>query len=240
MNRKELNFTVIFTWVIVCIILIISLLAIWLLRTPQQIIDMLQKASLDLKNYAVIVHILFIFIFLTGIFLKKIRNIIFPILMIYLSISATVVAVLYKLLPNIIIYGLYCVLIFFSLIKKEFDFEFKKISWLSLIFGLFGIIMGFWYLHWIEKPIMLNALFFSPVGILNCPTMITICGFLILNTNSKLYLLEFVVGLSTLWIGFFGIFALDAYIDIFLIIVALFILMRIGYYLSFNKVLIKR
>ena len=84
---------------------------------------------------------------------------------------------------------------------------------------------------------MLNALFFSPMGILNCPTMLIICGFLILNTNSKLYLLEFVVGFSTLWIGFMGIFALGAYVDICLIIVALFILIRMGYYLSYNALL---
>lgn len=235
--KTKLNFRVIFTWTIVSILLIIFLLVTWLPRTPQQVINMLHKASSDLKSYAVIVHIIFIFMFLLGVFLKKIRNIIFPVLMIYISISATVVAVLYNILPNIIIYGLYSILIFFSLIKKEFDFELKKISWLSRIFGIFGIITGFWYLHWIEKPIMLNALFFSPMGILNCPTMLIICGFLILNTNSKLYLLEFVVGFSTLWIGFMGIFALGAYVDICLIIVALFILIRMGYYLSYNALL---
>ena len=237
MNKKKSNFTTILTWTIVSILLIISLLIIWLARSPQQVNDMLQKATSGLKNYALIVHIIFISTFFTGIFLRKIRNIIFPLLMIFISISAVVAAVLYKILPNIVIYGLYAVLITVSHIKKEFDFDFKKKSWLSYVFGILGIVMGFWYLHWVEKPILINALFFSPLGIVNCPTMLVVCGILIFNSNTKLYLLESVVGLSTLWIGFMGIFALEAYIDIILIITALFILIRLGYNLSYNSLI---
>ena len=239
MNNKKLELSKIFSWTITGIVLIISLLMVWLLRTPQQITAMLEKISSDLKIYAVVAHIIFIIMFISGIIFKKARNIIFPVLMLLVSVSATVVAVFYFIPPNIIIYGLYSILIIFAFINRKFDFDIDKLSFLSQTAGFIVIIMGLWYLHWVEKPIMLNALIFSPLGIANCPTMLVICGILILNTNSKSYLLEAVAGLSTLFIGFMGIFRLQAYVDVFLIVAALFILIRIGSYLSFNQFFLK-
>jgi hypothetical protein len=60
--------------------------------------------------------------------------------------------------------------------------------------------------------------------------MVTICGFLCLTKKPRSVVLEAVVSLVTLYFGFFGLFRLGAYIDIALIICALFLIFRLGSY----------
>ena len=228
MNKQKISGKITAVWIVTGFFLAAALLLIWLARTPEQINEMLWRASNGMKTYAVITHIISAVALTAGIAIKKIRNVLFTLLMLFFSVSAVVSAVTYVIIPNIIIYGLYAVLITTGLLRKEFDFNLRKKSGLSLFFGFLGIAGGFWYLHWVEQPVLLNALFFSPLGIVNCPTMLAVCGLLILNSNTKSQLLEFVAGLSTLWLGFFGIFTLDVYYDILLIMTALFILINFG------------
>ena len=109
--------------------------------------------------------------------------------------------------------------------------ELENLKPVNLFFGIIGMVFGFWYLHWVESPIWLNALYNSPLGVVNCPTMVTICGFLCLTEKPRSVMLETTVALITLYFGFFGVFRLGAYIDIMLIICALFLILRLGSYL---------
>jgi hypothetical protein len=83
-------------------------------------------------------------------------------------------------------------------------------------------------LHWVEAPVWLNGLIFSTLGAVNCPTMLTVCGFLCLSEEPRSALLEATVALATLYFGFFGLFRLGAYIDVVLIICALFLIVRLS------------
>lgn len=187
---------------------------------------MLVNITNQLKIFFLIVHVLFIVLVLVGIVNKKNRNLIFFSFIAFLSLSATIISIIFVVLPNIIMFGIVFVLIIYAYKNKELNFELKNLNFSSKIFGLIGLIIGFWYLHWVEEPIWLNALFYSPLGGVNCPTILTICAFLCLTIKPTSSILEVTVGSITLYFGFFGIFLLGAYIDFVLIICGAFLLLR--------------
>lgn len=206
------------------------------MKTPEEITITLQNVSRAVQSYSLLIHILFVVVILLGLFIKKIRNILFSMFIAFLSLSVTFISVKYMIIPNIIIFGMFFVLIVHAYLEKNLNFDFKNSMPINLVFGILGLVFGFWYLHWVDSPILLNALIFSPIGTLNCPTMVTICGFLCLSKKPRSTILEVTVALITLYFGFFGIFRLGAYIDVVLIICALFLIVRISSYLSYERV----
>jgi hypothetical protein len=70
--------------------------------------------------------------------------------------------------------------------------------------------------------------------------MVTICGFLCLSRKPRSVILEAAVALITLYFGFFGVFRLGAYVDVALIICALFLIVRLGSYLTCEHTLVER
>jgi hypothetical protein len=131
-------------------------------------------------------------------------------------------------------------LIINAYLRKQLNFELKNQKPVNLAFGIIGIVFGFWYLHWVDSPVCLNALLYSPLGAINCPTMVTICGFLCLTAKPRSVVLEATVALITLYFGFFGIFRLGAYVDIVLIVCALFMILRLGSYLDFKETIMDK
>ncbi len=213
-------------WIVLALLLL-SVFALTFMKSPEAITAMLQGVSRDMKNYSALAHIVFILVLALGLFVARIRNVLFFIFMAFLSLSATVVSMKYVIVPNIIVFAVFFVLIMHAYLKGKLSFNFRNIGSVDLLFGFTGLLFGFWYLHWVEGPILLNAMLFSPLGMVNCPTMITICGFLILSRQPRSPYLEGVVALTTLYFGFFGLFRLGAYIDITLILCALFLLIRL-------------
>jgi hypothetical protein len=182
------------------------------IKTPEEITQMLVNITTQLEIFFLIVHGLFLAVLLIGFFYKKVRNILFFSFIAFLSIAGLVISTIFVVLPNIIMFGIISILIINAFRKKELNFEL--------------LIFGFWYLHWVEDPIWINALFYSPIGGVNCPTMLTILAFLCFTIEPRSNILEVAVGVITLYFGFFGIFLLGAYIDIILIVCGLFLLMR--------------
>lgn len=209
-------------------ILLCAVFAMTLMRTPAEISTMLTDITAQLKTYALIVHGLFLAMIAGGLAFKKIRNRLFFLFIAFLSLSATIVSIVYAILPNILIFAMFFILIVNAYRRKELNFDLENARPVTLFFGTLGLIFGFWYLHWVADPLLLNALLYSPVGVINCPTMLTVIAFLILTVKPRSTILEFAVGSVTLYFGFFGLFRLDAYVDIALIACALFLLMRIG------------
>ena len=220
------------------IVLGLFLLAIFVLtfmKTPEEITSMLENVSKGVKIYSDFLHILFLVVIGLGLFFKKIRNSLFSLFIAFLSLSATVISVKYMIVPNIIIFGMFFVLIMHAYFAKRLVFDFKNIVPANLFFGILGLVFGFWYLHWVESPVWLNALFYSPWGAVNCPTMVTICGFLCLSQKPRSAILEVAVSLITLYFCFFGIFRLGAYVDAALIICALFLIVRLVSYMIYEN-----
>jgi hypothetical protein len=197
-------------------------------KSPETIKSYLEYVSKDVRSYSAFVHILFLVVVGSGLLVEKIRNTIFSLFIALISLSATVVAVKYVIVPNIILFAMFFVLITHASLTKNLRFHLRNIAPVNLLFGIVGLIFGFWYLHWVESPVWLNALLYSPLGAINCPTMLTICGFLCLSQEPRSLALEIVVALTTLYFGFFGLFRLGAYIDVVLIICALFLIVRLS------------
>ncbi|MFH0786717.1 MAG: hypothetical protein V2B13_03775 [Pseudomonadota bacterium] len=218
------------TWIVLGILLL-AIFVLTFLKTPGAIKYMLENVSRETKNYSAFVHLLFLVVIGLGLFGEKIRNGLFSLFIAFLSLSATIIAVKYVIAPNVIIFGMFFVLIIHAYLTKKLNFDLKNIGSINLLFGILGLTFGFWYLHWVENPVWLNAFIYSPLGVVNCPTMVTICGFLCLSQKPRSTLLEATVGLVTLFFGFFGLFRLRAYVDVALILCGLFLIVRLSSYL---------
>lgn len=221
-------------------LLILSVFAMTFMKTPQEITNMLEEVTSGTKIFSLIAHALFLVVIVSGLIFKKIRNILFSLFIAFISFSAAVISIKYMIIPNIIIFTIFFILIVNAYFKKELNFELKNIAPINLMFGIIGIVFGFWYLHWVDSPVWLNALLYSPLGAVNCPTMAAICGFLCLTKKPRSIILEITVALITLYFGFFGIFRLGAYVDVVLIICALFLIVRLSSSLTYEDIFEKR
>ncbi len=221
-------------------LLLMMIFIMTMMKSPEEITSMLSNVTDQLRTFSAIAHIIFLVVIVTGLILKKVRGTLFFLFIAFLSLSATVIAIKYVILPNIIIFTMFFVLIINAYFKKQLNFELENLKPINLFFGIIGMVFGFWYLHWVESPIWLNALYNSPLGVVNCPTMVTICGFLCLTEKPRSVMLEATVALITLYFGFFGVFRIGAYIDIMLIICALFLILRLGSYLGYEEIFMEK
>jgi len=206
--------------------LFLALAGLTFIRTPEAITGMLENVSAEARSYSAFVHLLFLAVAGAGLFMKKFRTTLFSLFIGYLSLSATVVSVMYLIWPNIILFGTLFVLIVHACLARQLHFDFRSPSGPDMLFGLSGLVFGFWYLHWVESPIWLNALLYSPLGVVNCPTLSVICGFIILSGTPRSAVLETAAAVATLYFGLFRIFRLGAYIGIVLILCGFYLLLR--------------
>ena len=204
-------------------------------RTPQEIINTLSNAADSAKLFSLAMHIIFALILASGLIFKGARNILFFMFIALIMLSATAVSIVFRLVPNIIVFGLLFVLVLRAFLQDKLNFDFQNLSRADLIFGIVALVFGFWYFHWVHEPILLNALVFSPLGMLNCPTLLTATGFLILSSKPHSELLEASLAVSTLYFGFFGIMRLNAYIDVVLILCSLYMIFRMGMFFPFEE-----
>jgi hypothetical protein len=216
------------TWLVLSIkTIVISILTF--LKTPEEITETLTRASAENSLLAAVMHALYLVMTVAGFAVKRIRNTVFGILLLILSGSAAVVAVRYGIVPNILIFAIFFILTARAMIKKELDFEVSGQSLAARIAGFAAIFFGFYYLHWVSEPLLVNALVYSPLGIANCPTMAAFAGFLCFLRRPGSPFLEAFVGVITLYFGFFGIMRLGAYVDIVLIAAGASLLARLVY-----------
>ena len=221
-------------------LLCIVIFSMTMMKSPEDITNMLTHVTAQVKTFSVITHIIFLAVIVMGLIFRKIRNSLFFLFIAFLALSATIISIIYMILPNILIFGMFFGLIINAYLRKQLNFELKNQKPVNLAFGIIGIVFGFWYLHWVDSPVCLNALLYSPLGAINCPTMVTICGFLCLTAKPRSVVLEATVALITLYFGFFGIFRLGAYVDIVLIVCALFMILRLGSYLDFKETIMDK
>ncbi len=215
-----------FAWFVLGLLLLI-VFVLTFMKSPDAIAALLTTVSRDLSGYSVFTHVLFTLVLATGLLFRGIRSILFSLWIAFLSLSAAIVSIIYVIIPNMIVFMMFFVLIIRAYRAKQLNFSFEKSSSVEVILGSLALVFGYWYLHWVEAPIWVNAILYSPLGVVNCPTMITTCGFLILGERPRSAHLEAAVGLITLYFGFFGLFRLGASVDIILILCAAFLLMRL-------------
>ncbi len=198
-----------------------------LLKPPADVNQMLAMISGQLKNYALLMHVVMLAAFVAGLLIPKKRTLIFAGMMALLAGSAAAIALVNFMLPNIVIFGLYFTLILLAFLGGQLRWDLSQIKLADWFAGIIGLVFGFWYLHWVESPIMLNALLYSPLGILNCPTMVTISGLLCLSSQRPA-ILDFTTGLVSTYFGLYGIILLGAYVDSALVLCGIYQLARVA------------
>ena len=214
-------------WTILALLLL-SIFSLTFMKSPEAITATLMQMSADLRGYSAFTHILFLAVVISGLLVARVESRLFSVFIAFLSLSATVISGKYGIVPNIVLFAVFFVLIIHAYFTKNLNFRVRTVPRLDLLFGIPALIFGFWYLHWVQSPVWLNAFLYSPLGVVNCPTMVTICGFLCLAQPPRSTPLEAVVALTTLYFGFFGLLRLGAYVDVVLIICALYLIVRLG------------
>jgi len=225
-NEMKFNWRSILAWSFLGLVFVLIVIMTFM-RTPEQITNTLTIISSQLKYYFLAIHIGIFLLLVTGIVWKRYRNQIFFTIILILSLSSTIVSSIYVVIPNILFFGVITVLILIAFISKELKFDLENAKIIDWIFSSIGLIFGFWYLHWVEAPIALNALIYSPLGGVNCPTLVMITAVLILANKPKPIMLTTFVGALTIYFGFFGIILLGAYVDIVLILCGSYLIFKV-------------
>ena len=226
MNIREM-----LCWSIITFLMILSFIISLIYKKPEDILFSMAVALYFFRPYAILTHVIFITILLQGIIFQKINDELYAGLMGFIAITTTIIGLLFMFIPEIILFALIFVLTMNAYFKKQLRWDLRNTDTISRISGTFGFIFGFWYLYWVEEPIWVNALISSPLGILNSPTLLIICGFLCLNREPRSNKLELTVAIISLWIGLMGVIRFGIYIDIVLITISLFLLIRVIYYI---------
>ncbi len=86
-----------------------------------------------------------------------------------------------------------------------------------MVVGIMMIVFGLVYPHFISADSFLKYLYASPVGLIPCPTLSILMGFLLLYNGfgSQSITLTFII--FGLFYGIFGVLKLAVYLDIFLV-----------------------
>jgi len=192
--------------------------------SPNQILKYLEEISINNLYINFMMHLVVITIMINILFNKNIktnRYIIYGgILTLYLSVM--IQAIIYGNPFHFITFLFLVIAAIYQLIvnKEPVKVKFDVWSYLAFIF----IIIGFIYPEFIKKD-LLHLLFTSPVGVIPCPTLLTVLGLLmLLNNNKQKFLFISTVVMASIY-GMIGVFVLKVYIDI-----ALFFLVFIAIY----------
>lgn len=191
--------------------------------------EKLVQTTNDFKGLSLVNHLLLLLIIFASVFWKKGRNILFALFMIHLSIGVFISAFKHHIPSNYFYFPVVAGLIGYASIKRKMRFDFNALSLQNKIIGPIALLGGFWYLALVESPVWVNALIYSPVGVVNCPTMLALCGFLILNSEyrNRFRFLEYFVICGTLFFGGLGLLTMNVYFDVFLVAVALYMTWRL-------------
>ncbi len=189
------------------------------------IINGLQSIVNEYSTFAYIWHALF-YLLLAALIIKwQPSNRLFGILFCLPLLSVAVFAWLTGNPFNGVLFSLAAILIFvFSLRAST---ELIQVSQLPfMVLGIVMIVFGLIYPHFIQADSVLRYLYASPVGLVPCPTLSILIGFLLLynGLGSQSLILTFVV--FGLFYGLFGAFKLSVYLDIFLIFGSLSLLVK--------------
>jgi hypothetical protein len=183
----------------------------------------------DFKGLSAVNHLLFILIILGGFFWEKMRKMLFVLFMIHLSVGVFISAFRHNIFPNYIYFPAVVGLIVYAAKTQKIRFDCDALSLQDKIIAGVALLGSFWYLALVESPVWVNALIYSPVGVVNCPTILALCGFLILNSEhgNRSHLLEIFVICGALFFGGLGILTMNVYYDIILVSVALYMTWRL-------------
>jgi hypothetical protein len=124
--------------------------------------------------------------------------------------------------------------LFLSVLIFIFGFRIQpsSVSFSPFPFYLFGIIMiifGIIYPHFLETGSFIKYLYASPVGLIPCPTLSIIIGFVLLYNGLGSQFITITLVVFGLFYAIFGVVKLAVYLDFFLLLGSLALLAKYIY-----------
>ena len=182
----------------------------------EEILDGLQKIVNDYSTIAIIWHMIFYALIAALIFKWLPTNRLFGLLICVPILSVAILAFMSGNPFNGILFSILAVLIIiFSLRASSQPIQTSQI--IFMVIGILMIVFGLVYPHFVNTDSFLQYLYASPVGLIPCPTLSLMIGFLLLYNGfgSQSLTLTFIV--FGLFYGLFGVLKLAVNLDIFLV-----------------------
>lgn len=188
----------------------------------QEILNYLEMLANHSLWVNISMHIL-VFMALFAIFSKtkeKLRRWIFQAVVSILLLSVTINALVFGNPFHAVTFGILALTSLVQLFVRKETIQITDSKRIMAI-ALFFIFMGLWYPEFVDKNALL-LLVVSPVGVIPCPTLLTTIGLLTLimpSVNKFQYLITILMGIVY---GVIGVFVFNVYLDITLLILALY------------------
>lgn len=182
----------------------------------EEILYGLQKIVNDFPTIAIIWHVLFYSLIVALIFKWLPTNKLFGLLICFPIISVAVLAFLSGNPFNGMLFSILAVLIIiFGLRVTSQSVQTSQIVF--MVIGILMIAFGLVYPHFANPDSVFKYLFASPLGLIPCPTLSLIIGFLLLYNGFGSQSLTLIFIVFGLFYGIFGVLKLAVYLDIFLV-----------------------
>ena len=182
----------------------------------EEILNGLQKIVNDYSAVAIIWHLVFYALVAALIFKWLPTNRIFGLLICIPVLSVAILAFMSGNPFNGMLFSILAVLgVIFGL--KATGQPVQNSQLVFMVIGILMIVFGLVYPHFIDAGSVVKYLYASPAGLIPCPTLSVIIGFLLLYNGfgSQPITLTFIV--FGLFYGIFGVLKLGVYLDIFLV-----------------------
>jgi hypothetical protein len=191
----------------------------------EEILEGLLSISNKNKVFAILWHVIFYLFIAYLICGYVLSNRIFGMLLALPLLSVATFAWMAKNPFNGILFTIMAILIFIfgwnaSPVSISFSsFPFK-------LAGIFMIFFGLVYPHFIQTSSIIKYLYLSPAGIIPCPTLSVLTGFVILYNGFGSQPISLVFIVSGLFYSIFGTLRLKVYLDLFLLFGTLILLVK--------------
>lgn len=197
----------------------------------EEIINGLQSIVNDYPTIAMIWHVVF-YILVAALFAKwEPSNKIFGLLISLPLVSVAILAWITGNPFNGIMFSIAAILILiFGLKAGSQSINYSQLTF--IIAGILMILFGLIYPHFINPDSVFKYLYASPVGLIPCPTLSIIIGFLLLYNGFGSHSITLTLIILGLFYGIFGVLKLAVYLDLFLLFGTITLLIK--YILSFR------
>lgn len=151
---------------------------------------------------------------------EKLRRLVFQAALSVLFLSVTVNAIIYGNPFHAATFVILTVTALVQLCLGKKNIEITR-SRGTLAIALLFIFLGIWYPEFIEKNLFM-LLFVSPVGVIPCPTLLTTIGLMTLVSSGLSKTQYIITAIMGLIYGIIGVFILNVYLDLTLLVLAIY------------------
>lgn len=191
----------------------------------QDILNGLQSIVDNYQTFAILWHVAF-YLLIGALFLKwEPSNKTFAFLVALPLLSVAVFAWLTGNPFNGLVYSLATILLVFLGMKADSQqVQYSQVPF--IIAGIMMIAFGLLYPHFISHDNPIRYLYESPVGLIPCPTLSLIIGFLLLYNGFNSQPVTLTLIILGLFYGIFGVLKLGVYLDLILLVGAITLLAK--------------